>query len=76
MTETEPVVIQKPIERVKPNCYDCSHRGNLAFSAHSCCRAGTANVAGDPHGIKNGWFYWPLNFDPIWLKSCDSFEQK
>jgi len=33
-------------------------------------------VTADPHGIVMGWFNWPLNFDPIWLKSCDGFERK
>jgi hypothetical protein len=23
-----------------------------------------------------GWFFWPYNFDPRWLKSCDGFEPK
>lgn len=34
------------------------------------------HVVGDPHGIRNGWFNWPMNFDPIWLVSCDGFAQK
>jgi hypothetical protein len=34
------------------------------------------NVKGNPHGIENGWFNWPWNFDPVWLLSCDGFEQK
>jgi len=33
-------------------------------------------VTGDSHGIKNGWFNWPWNFDPTWLKTCKGFEQK
>jgi len=33
-------------------------------------------VVGDPHGIRNGWFNWPWNFDPVWLQSCDGFEEK
>ena len=32
------------------------------------------NVSGSRHGIKSGWFYWPLNFDPVWLETCDGFE--
>lgn len=32
------------------------------------------NVKGDPHGIHNGWFCHPLNFDPVWLEECDGFE--
>ena len=37
--------------------------------------AAALNVKGDPHGIQNGWFSWPWNFDPTWLQSCDGFEQ-
>ena len=31
------------------------------------------NITGHPHSIKNGWFTWPINFDPVWLLSCDGF---
>lgn len=34
------------------------------------------NVKGDPHGVRNGWFNWPFNFDPVWLLQCDGFETK
>ena len=33
-------------------------------------------VTGDYHGIRQGWFMWPMNYDPIWLKSCYGFEDK
>lgn len=36
----------------------------------------TLHVTGDPHGIKNGWFLHPINFDPTWLLTCDGFEVK
>ena len=26
------------------------------------------------HGIKNGWFNFPFNFDPYWLEECDGYE--
>ena len=32
------------------------------------------NLTGSAHGMRNGWFSWPLDFDPIWLKTCDAFE--
>jgi hypothetical protein len=60
----------------KPDCYDCEYRRDLAGDAHSCCLNLTAHVLGSEHGTKNGWFYWPLNFDPIWLESCDGFKKK
>lgn len=33
-------------------------------------------IKGNPHGIKNGWFNWPINFDPVWLENCDGFTEK
>lgn len=33
-------------------------------------------VKGNPHGIKNGWFCHPFNFDPLWLEECNGFKQK
>lgn len=34
------------------------------------------NIVGHPTGVKRGWFIWPVNFDPVWLQSCDGFEEK
>lgn len=34
------------------------------------------NVTGNAHGIRSGWFMWPMNFDPAWLESCDGFSAK
>ena len=31
------------------------------------------NIHGNSHGIRKGWFYWPANFDPVWLENCDGF---
>lgn len=38
--------------------------------------AGSISVKGSPHGIANGWFMHPLNFDPTWLEECNGFESK
>ncbi len=32
------------------------------------------NIKGNEHGIKSGWFNWPIDFDPLWLENCDGFE--
>lgn len=29
----------------------------------------------NPHGVKSGWCMFPINFDPIWVVNCDSFEK-
>lgn len=31
-------------------------------------------IKGNPHGIKNGWFMWPFNFDPTWLEECSGYK--
>jgi len=33
------------------------------------------NIRGSAHGVRNGWFNWPWNFDPVWLENCDGFEK-
>lgn len=72
------------------NCYECKYRGNIPGYARSCCRyPGTStdmfdffnpanveiakklHIQGNPHGIK----FWPVNFDPVWLISCDGFKE-
>ncbi len=34
-------------------------------------------MTGDPHGIKEGWFMYPILFDPTWkTKKCYTFKKK
>jgi len=33
-------------------------------------------IVGNKHGIRNGWFMWPVDFDPTWLENCEGFEEK
>ena len=67
----------------KPNCYKCKHRGTIPGDCHSKCNHpkisdGTddLNVTGNEQSIRGGWFSWPMNFDPIWLETCDGFESR
>ena len=59
----------------KTTCYQCIHRFSIPGDAHSRCNNLTANVKGNPHGITKGWFFWPYNFDPVWLNACDGMEE-
>ena len=34
------------------------------------------NIRANPHGVKSGWFTWPIDFDPAWLLNCEGFEEK
>ncbi len=61
------------MENKKPNCYKCIHREEFPGSCHSRCNNVEAKVSGHERGIKRGWFMWPLNYDPVWLQSCDGF---
>ena len=33
-------------------------------------------ITANPHGIRMGWFHYPVNFDPAWLESCNGFEKR
>jgi hypothetical protein len=61
---------------MKPDCYKCKYRRDIQGDVHSECTNHTATTEGDPCGKRNGWFSWPWNYDPIWLKSCDGFVAK
>jgi len=56
-----------------PDCFNCAYRGSVPGSAHISCKNLSARVEGDEWGIKNGWFLWPFNFDPAWLKDCSGY---
>jgi hypothetical protein len=59
-----------------PDCYKCVHRLEVPGDAHSRCNNHAAKVEGNLHGIRSGWFLWPINFDPVWLEACDGFSNK
>ena len=59
-------------------CYQCKHRGNVPGDVyHSSCVNPDPNMTGHKHGIKMGWFFYPINYDPTWkTKDCANFESK
>jgi len=60
-------------------CYQCKYRSNLVRDAHSGCthpQPQSLNIQADDYGINSGWFHFPLNFDPIWLRNCDGFSNE
>jgi hypothetical protein len=61
--------------RVGLPCYGCSNHREVPGNAHIECVAGwtpeeirAAMALASPHGVKNGWFYFPFLFDPIWAR--------
>ena len=76
---------------MKPDCYTCIHRGTVPGDTHSCCRHPKAKlILQSPFirkplgelqitsndGRMNGWFMWPINFDPVWLETCNGYTQQ
>jgi hypothetical protein len=71
----------------KTNCHECNHSGSNANmnSAHIHCslfwkagqRAKSEYPEGEEHGIKSGWYDFPYNYDPTWMKEeCPYFSPK
>lgn len=59
------------------NCYKCIHKRSVPGNCHIQCVKPDPEMTGLPHGIKNGWFIYPLLFDPIWkTKDCTTYEAK
>lgn len=59
----------------------CRYPGNETgifdiFSKKNTQNRKKLNIQAETHGIKNGWFLWPVNFDPVWLTNCDGFTPK
>lgn len=59
----------------------CKYPGNETgmfdmFSVKNQKNIKKLNIQGDPHGVRMGWFMWPVNFEPAWLTSCDGFKEK
>ena len=44
------------------------------FSSKNAEIAGKLSIKANAHGIRSGWFMWPVNFDPVWLENCDGYE--
>lgn len=63
----------------KNNCYNCKHRRELSYSAHSRCTFKWAGSGLTPpkvheHGVRSGWWF-PFNYDPVWQKEqCAAHE--
>jgi len=58
-------------------CHYCIHKKNVPGNTHIQCVKPDSNIKGSEHGFKNGWFFYPLIFDPVWkLNDCNNYENK
>ena len=59
----------------------CKYPGNKTgmfdfFESSNSENMNKLNIKANAHGVKSGWFMWPVNFDPVWLENCDGFSPK
>lgn len=63
----------------KKSCYNCAYKRSVPGSAHISCSykwmdSDNKQPKADQHGIDNGWYIFPFNYDPVWQQEeCPSF---
>lgn len=64
------------------DCYKCGYKGDNPGSTNIRCKfnwkkSEFSYPKGNPHGIKKGWWIFPLNYDPTWMiEECPVFGTK
>lgn len=62
---------------MKTDCYQCVNMRKVPGNYHIRCANPDPNMTGHPHGIRMGWFIYPLLFDPVWMtKECSNYTDK
>lgn len=68
--------------KIPKTCYQCIHRGSVPGDTHSLCKLNWATSfhpppQGSEHGKEKGWWFFPFNFDPIWMiGECKAFDDR
>ena len=63
--------------RAMNECFSCESAVEIEDDFCFSCLNPDPEMIGDPHGIDQGFFNYPLVFDPIWkAKTCSNFSQK
>lgn len=58
------------------NCYTCTHKRDNAYTHHIGCQNPDPFLKGSDHGIKHGWFVYPICFDPVWIENtCRNYTE-
>ena len=65
----------------KKNCYNCAYKQPVPGDAHLECKLDWTKTGFKPptaneHGVKSGWYTFPINFDPVWqTEECKGFSE-
>ena len=68
------------MSKEKKTCYQCEYRCTIPGDGHTMCAfqwnpKKQAIPEGASHGIKNGWWFFPFNFDHVWMiGECSEFK--
>lgn len=63
--------------KLETDCYECKHRRSIPGNAHIQCVNPDPLMQANRIAVRNGWFFYPLNFDPVWRQAeCANFEQE
>jgi hypothetical protein len=59
----------------RSECYHCTNKRDVPGNCHIRCVKPDANMRGDQHGVRRGWFMYPFLFDPVWKTClCENFQ--
>lgn len=47
-------------------CYHCDFKRSVPGTHHIGCAKPDPKMVGNAHGVREGWFIYPILFDPIW----------
>jgi hypothetical protein len=62
-------------DKRKDDCFECKFKESVPGNYHIKCNKPDPEMTGNAHGIREGWFYYPMLFDPIWkTKECSNFQ--
>ena len=67
----------KQAKVVQNDCHQCKNMRPVAGDAHIRCIDPDPKMTGHPHGVQNGWFFYPMLFDPTWMtKACANYQRR
>lgn len=61
------------------SCHNCAYKANIPGDAHVECtfdweKSDQRPPEANDHGVKMGWYIFPINFDPNWqMEECKAF---
>lgn len=62
---------------MRNECWHCLHKHEVPGNAHIACVKPDPLMKGGEHGVRNGWFYYPFLFDPVWKERlCANYEER